>query len=274
MKTKLVTLALLLMSTGAFAQKTFDRATFDALMNRYAQDPVKFLKTETAPDFVLGTADGASWNTERTLGLYERNTPTGRSYENVQVRQYGNTGVATGILTHSYVGKASGKPSQLREFFTYVFNSPKAGQWQMVSGQHSNASSGTQAESEAAIKKTIEGVTTSMYARDFKTYLNYWVDAPYVSRVSNDREGKVTKMTGDEYRKMVEQYATQNPKPSQEKATRDNWLIRVNGNSAFAVFDQYNQYPDGTTRHSVEERYLERTNGEWKLVNVTVLVAK
>ena len=131
----------------------------------------------------------------------------------------------------------------------------------------------TVSEDEAAIKNVIEGLTTAMYARDFKTYLNYWVNTPYVSRVANDRDGKVTKMTGDQYRKMVEQWATQNHAPSQEKATRDNWLIRVNGNSAFAVFDQHNQYPDGTTRHSVEERYLERMNGEWKLVNVTVLVA-
>ncbi len=137
-----------------------------------------------------------------------------------------------------------------------------------------NVQSDSRTSDEAAIKKTIEGVTTSMYARDFKTYLNYWADAPYVSRVSTDREGKVTKMTGDQYRKQVEQYATQNLAPSQEKATRDNWLIRINGNSAFAVFDQYNKRPDGTNRHSVEERYLERTNGEWKLVNVTVLAGK
>ena len=130
------------------------------------------------------------------------------------------------------------------------------------------------AEDEAAIKKVIEGVTTSMYARDLKTYLAYWVNAPYVSRVAVDREGKVTKMTGDEWRKMVEEYATQNLAPSKETATRENWLIRVNGNAAFVVFDQHNQYPDSTTRDSVEERYLERVDNEWKIVNVTVLPRK
>lgn len=108
MKTKLLTVALLLISVSAFAQKAFDKSTFDALMNRYAQDPVKFLKTETSPDFVFAGSNGSFWNTERTGQVYERNTQTGRTYENVVVRQYGNTGVATGILTHSYVGKASG----------------------------------------------------------------------------------------------------------------------------------------------------------------------
>jgi ketosteroid isomerase-like protein len=127
---------------------------------------------------------------------------------------------------------------------------------------------------EDAIKQVIEGLTTSMYARDFKTYLNYWADAPYVSRVANDRDGKVTKMTGDQYRKVIEQAATQSLKPSQEKATRDNWLIRVNGDAAFVVYDQHNQYPDGTTRHSVEERYMERIHGAWKMVNVTVFIER
>jgi len=242
MKAPFLCFALLLISAGSFAQKTltgvaFDRAVFDSIMGRYAQDPVKFLNTETAPDFVLVTSDGGSFNAERTRQIYERNTPTGRSYESVVVRQYGNTGVGTGIVTHSYVGKASGLPVTFRELFTFVFNSPKPGQWQIVSAHHSPAMSGTPIAHEAAIKKVIEGVTTSMYARDFKTYLNYWANASYVSRVSTDREGKVTKKTGDEYRKTVEQYATQNLKPSQEKATRENWLIRVNGNSAFAVFD-------------------------------------
>ena len=199
---------------------------------------------------------------------------TARTYENVAVRQYGSTGVATGILTHSYVSKATNRPWQRRELFTYVFNSPKPGQWQLVSAQHGATPAATAAEDEAAIKKVIEGLTTTMYARDFKTYLNYWSTAPYVSRVGVDQEGKVTKMTGDEWRKVAEQYATQNLKPSQETATRENWLIRVNGNAAFVVFDQHNQYPDGTTRDSVEERYLERVSNEWKIVNVTVLPRK
>lgn len=276
MKKSLLVAALLLTGMASFAQKTsaFDRVAFDALMNRYAQDPVKFLKTEAAPDFVLATADGASWNTERTIGLYERNTQTGRSYENVAIRQYGNTGVATGILTHSYVGKASGKPSQLREFFTYVFNSPKPGQWQMVSAHHSTASAGTLAENEEAIKKVIEGLTTAAYTGDGKTYLNYWADAPYISRAGSYPSTGVTKVTGDTYRKQMQEALAKPSEPSKDKVTRDNWLIRVNGNSAFVVFDQHNARPDGTTRHSVEERYLERMNGEWKLVNVTVLVEK
>lgn len=273
MKTPFLWLVLLLISTATFAQKAFDRATFDALMNRYEQDPVKFLKTETAPDLVLGTADGAFWNTERTGQIYARNTQTGRTYENVVVRQYGNTGVATGILTHSYVGKASGLPFQLRESFTYVFNSSKAGQWQMVSAQHSPAPAGTLAENEVAIKKTIESSTAAVYANDIPAYKKSWATGPYISRVSSSADGQLRKIVGDEFKKAYDDWE-KTGKVQEVTVTRENWLIRINGNSAFAVFDQYNKRPDGTNRHSMEERYLERTNGEWKLVNVTVLAGK
>ena len=129
-------------------------------------------------------------------------------------------------------------------------------------------------EDETAIKKVIEGETTAMYARDFKTSFNYWANVSYISRVSTDQEGKVIKLMGDELRKMGEQYAAQNLAPSKEIATRENWLIRANGNAAFVVFDQHNQYPDGKTRDSVEERYLERIDNEWKIVNVTNLPRK
>lgn len=78
---------------------------------------------------------------------------------------------------------------------------------------------------------------------------------------------------GDEFKKAYDDWE-KNGKVQEVTVTRENWLIRINGNSAFAVFDQHNKRPDGTNRHSVEERYLERTNGEWKLVNVTVLAGK
>lgn len=140
--------------------------------------------------------------------------------------------------------------------------------------QNAAAQQAASAEDETAIKKVIEGETTAMYSRDFKTSFNYWANVAYISRVSTDKEGKVTKMTGDELRKIAEQYAAQNLAPSKETATRENWFIRVNGNAAFVIFDQHNQYPDGKTRDSVEERYMERIDNEWKIVNVTNLPRK
>lgn len=83
--------------------------------------------------------------------------------------------------------------------------------------QNAAAQQAASAEDETAIKKVIEGETTAMYARDFKTSFNYWANVSYVSRVSTAQEGSVTKITGEELRKMGEQYAAQNPKLNGEK---------------------------------------------------------
>ncbi|GAB3639601.1 Cif family virulence factor [Spirosoma arcticum] len=125
---------------------------------------------------------------------------------------------------------------------------------------------------ETAIKKVIEAQTTAGYARDEKAYLSHLANTPYISRVGIYPGNEVTKLVGDDFRKAITETIAKPGEPIKDKVTRENWLIRVNGNSAFVVFDQHNARPDGTTRHSVEERYLERMNNEWKLVNVTVLV--
>lgn len=270
MKIKLLLIILLLSSGVSFAQKTFDKGTFDALMNRYAQDPVKFLKTETSPDFQFVGSDVQDVN--GTIAIYDRLKQLSRTYENVNVRQYGTTGVATGLLTHSYTRKNTGEPYSIKELFTYVFANEAGRAWKMVSGQHRPYTPPV-AEDEAAIKKVIEGSTTAVYANDILTYKKSWATGSYISRVSSSADGQLRKIVGDEFKKAYDDWE-KTGKVQEVTVTRENWLIRINGNSAFAVFDQYNKRPDGINRHSVEERYLERTNGEWKLVNVTVLAGK
>ncbi|QHV95733.1 Cif family virulence factor [Spirosoma endbachense] len=262
---------LLAFGSTSYGQATFTKVTFDDLMARYDKDPIKFLKTETAPDFqFLGSTIE---DVNGTLAIYDRLQQLKRDYAAVNVRQYGQTGVATGLLTHMYAVKSSGNPYSIRELFTYVFTNEKGNTWKLVSAQHRPFVPPV-ADDEAAIKKVLEGLTAAVYARDFKTYLSHWADTKYASRIGSDLGNVVTKMVGDEYRKLITEAATKPGEPSKDKVTRENYLIRVNGGSAFVIFDQYNTRPDGTIRHSVEERYLERMNEEWKIVNVTVLVAK
>jgi ketosteroid isomerase-like protein len=87
MKTTFLCLALLLTGAAGFAQKTFDRATFDALMNRYAQDPVKFLKTEIT---------------------------------NLNIQQAGNLAVATGISSTTALPLDGSQTNVYKDAFTYT----------------------------------------------------------------------------------------------------------------------------------------------------------
>lgn len=138
---------------------------------------------------------------------------------------------------------------------------------------NTTAQQAASAKDEASIKKVVEAGTTAAYAKDIPAYKNQWANAPYISRINAGTEGKVTKIVGEKFQKAYEDWE-KNGKPIDIKVSRDNWLIRVNGNAAFVVFDQHNQNPDGTTRESVEERYMERINNEWKIVSMTVLPKK
>lgn len=270
MKTQLLTITLLLISAGTFAQKVFTKATFDAMLAEYQANSKTFFTNRLSTDFRYTTANGLYQNRSDIVSGEAQKILSTELVEPV-IFQSGDLAVVSGIHKTERPG-ADGNPVVGQVACTYTFQR-RADKWLFVASQHTAILLATVAEDEAAIKKVIEGLTTASYTRDFNTYLNYWVDAPYVSRVSSDL-GNVTKLTGDTYRKMVEGLATKPGEPTRDIVTRDNWLIRVNGNSAFVVFDQYNARPDGTTRHSLEERYLERVNSEWKLVNVTVVVAK
>ena len=270
MKTNLFTLALLLISAGSFAQTAFTQATLNEILTEYQTNSKAFFTNRLSADFRYITPKGAYQN-RNDIVVQDVQKILKVEIADAVIFQSGDLAVVSGIHKTERSGP-DGNPVMGQVACTYTFQR-RQDKWMFVASQQTSMLSASVADDEAAIKKVIEGLTTASYTRDFKTYLNYWADAPYVSRVGSDL-GNVTKMTGDTYRKMVEGWATKPGEPTKDKVTRDNWLIRVNGNSAFVVFDQYNARPDGTTRHSLEERYLERVNTEWKLVNVTVLVAK
>ena len=280
MKIKLLTLALLLISAATFAQtKLADE--FPAMIKARNADAEVFFRTRLAPDvaFIAGH-DGLLRNKNYVIGVSKAQKQQTAEITNLNIRQAGDLAIATGISTVKSVFP-DGRTGTYKDAFTYTLRwqngDGAAPRWLFTDLHHTKIEyqvAGQAQADEAAIKAVIEGLTTAIYARDYKTYLNAWADGSYISRVGSYPDSGITKATGDDYRKQMQAAAAKPGEATQDKITRDNWLIRVNGNSAFVVFDQYNARPDGTTRHSVEERYLERTNGDWKLVNVTVLVAK
>lgn len=224
-------------------------------MDRYHKNPVQFLKTETAPDFVLAGSDGTPNDLAKTLAVYDRITPTTRSHENVTTRQYGSTGVATGIVTHKYTSQATGKPLSYRELFTYVFVSPKPGQWQLVSGQHTAAPLGTPAENEEAIKTVVIQTMKNAYALRQAEYEAALVDPASTFRASNHRAG---------YRETTAPASltpAPDTKPREINPKAENMSIRYYGpNAAFVTYDQHLY-----EKPSKEIRLMERRNGQWKI---------
>ncbi len=274
MKKQFLTLVFTLLSWAGYAQNSFNEVVFNEMMQGWARDPVGTLKSGADPNFTFINGNGQVISLAQLIDSYTNGfTESNRQIEQLNVRQSGSTGIATGILRHTFHFKNNASASfTYKGLFTYTFSQQK-GKWLLASAQHTDFRDTKEAD-ETAIKKVIENLTAIAYLNDVPAYLKMLAPSDFISRVSVEADGKVNKLTGAEYRKMVNDRVSYGPQKMTTQVTRDNFNLRINGNSAFAVFDQHNVNADGTKRDSVEERYLEKINGEWKIVNVTVIPKK
>ena len=253
------------------APNTFDEATFNEMTTHWIKDPVSFFKNECDATFMFTNGNGESFNQEQAIATYTNViTSATKKIENLKVWQSGNTGIATGKTMESYKFKNGGTSNYIG-IFTYTF-SQSNGKWVLASAQHTDFKAPV-ADDEAAVRKVIEGSTSDLYAANIDSYLNSWANVPYISRVSFNAAGEVSRMNGEEFRAMIETMR-KTWKPDARKITRSDFSIRINGSSAFVVFNQHSDNVDGTKRDTIEERYLEKMSGEWKIINVTVIPKK
>lgn len=123
-----------------------------------------------------------------------------------------------------------------------------------------------QTSDDTAIKTTIEAEKAASDAADYKTYLSHWAKVPYASFLM---EGK--QYVGDILWKAMDGVFA-NRKPTKANTVRTGWNIRAVGNTAFVTFEQRDENLDTkVVRETVETRYMEKMNGEWKIVNVSVV---
>ena len=123
-----------------------------------------------------------------------------------------------------------------------------------------------QSNDDTAIKAVIDGETKASHAADYKTYQTYWAKVPYASFLIDGKQ-----YVGDALWKAAEGVFA-NSKPEKAITTRTDWNIRAVGNMAFVTFEQRDENLDTkTVRETAETRYMEKINGDWKIVNVSVV---
>jgi ketosteroid isomerase-like protein len=270
MKKIIITLALLIFSFAGFSQKIFTQATLDELVNEYKKDSKAFFNNRLSEDFRYINRKGGFQYQKAFLGGTAQNIVSTEMPQAV-IFQSGDLAVTSGIHKTVRIDK-DGKEVTDNIAVTYTFQR-RNDKWMFVGSQQNNIQAPV-AEDEEAIKKALETSTAYMYAADYDAYKKTWVNAPYITRVSVDAAGQVSRMSAEEYSALLEDYRKNYKTPTNIKITRSNFAIRINGTSAFVVFNQHNDNADGTQRDSIEERYLEKVNGEWKIVNVTVIPKK
>lgn len=130
MKNLAITLLFSTFSLVVTAQ-TFDDNFLKNFEKVYQKDPVQFLKNEVGSDFTIIYGDGRLGDKESVLKIYEAFNQVSRTVTELKTRQLGNTGIATGILNHTYTSKQDGSPRDYTNRFTYSFTLQN-GKWNLV----------------------------------------------------------------------------------------------------------------------------------------------
>jgi ketosteroid isomerase-like protein len=249
----------------------FDEATFNGMITRWGNDPAGFVKNECDPKFIFTDGNGNSYTYQQAVDTYADGfSKIDKKVENVKVWQSGSTGFATGKTIEGFKFK-DGTSYIYTGIFTYTF-SIQNGKWVLASAQHTDFRS-PKTEDEAAIKSTIESETMAGWAHDTEKEFSYWKQAPEASWIGG-AQNKAYSFVGFDKIKKTAIDMHKNVKVNLNALPvlkNSDYSININGNSAFATYVQA-QTSKGKTGKTRENRYLEKSNGEWKIVNATFIV--
>lgn len=119
------------------------------------------------------------------------------------------------------------------------------------------------------IRQVIENETMAWLKNDGKKMGSFWADLPYAAHTVTDELGKAYDITASEIGELVARLSTQKPNKPGTTFVNSKYNIRPNGNAAWATFEQSFLFPDGTKTMNMESRYLEKIDGQWKIIHMT-----
>jgi hypothetical protein len=121
-----------------------------------------------------------------------------------------------------------------------------------------------QSADETAIKKVCEAETRAWLDKDLTTFNNCWLVQPYSRAVVTTEEGQIINISGAQMQGLQAEAMG-----GEGTFTNSNYQIHVDGNMAWAYYDEVKT--DSKGKHSSYEfRMLEKVNGVWKIVAMSV----
>jgi hypothetical protein len=131
----------------------------------------------------------------------------------------------------------------------------------------------------SAIMDVIAAESVAFWDKDFEAWSRCWVHEPYVRVLGWWARGGVTVMKGWEaISERMKEVMTENPQPNPTAARvrRENINLRIDGNTAWVTFDQFGEDTGDVQMDmpglSHETRFLEKQDGEWRIVYVNWLL--
>ncbi|MFN8357944.1 MAG: nuclear transport factor 2 family protein [Spirosomataceae bacterium] len=118
---------------------------------------------------------------------------------------------------------------------------------------------------ETAVKQVIEGQTKASYDKNLDKILSYWADVPEAGFTITSMNANIRGYNN--VKLAYTNFVKNDPKPDNTKIETVYHSIRINGNSAWVSHDEIHHRTNGTVGKNNCSRYLEKINGEWKLVS-------
>ncbi len=263
MKTLLTVLLFTALSLHASAQSTFTEKTLTDMRQRMlSTNWEKFSKAEVSPDFVMQGNAGKPCDMTCMEALNNSSKLVEWPMEQIKIRQVGNVAIVTGITHHSAVNKKTNAKWTANERFTETYMY-KNGKWLWMTAHYTSIQPPVDDE-KAAVQKAIENESYQFHHNaDRNVFLSSWSMAEGTMMCYSGKAAQITLM-GKDMKAAAENGTI--PKASNENTTFANYVIRVNGNTAWATFDQTGAA--GNVTH--EFRLMEKIGNDWKIVSSSV----
>jgi hypothetical protein len=126
---------------------------------------------------------------------------------------------------------------------------------------------------ELAIKAVIERETQAYLDRSASQQADCWSAHTTLSQRISLENGRIVAAGGDRASLLrgLETHFRQLTEPDRATFTHNSYQIRIKGESAFVTFTQIMHPVNRSVDYSHQVRYLEREQGQWKIVHSTVM---
>ena len=125
-------------------------------------------------------------------------------------------------------------------------------------------------QENAAIKEVLQNETTAFFKHDFSKSYSFWHITPESLGVVSESDGQVLYLTSKE---LNAEYTAKALRDAvfPDRVERSKWLLQVRGNTAYVTFQQTAFKGNSTTGQTYESRYMEKIDGHWKIISMTVV---
>ncbi len=272
MKKQILTLAFVMLTIGSIytaAAQTDLKKAFDENSTTFDKEPISWVQNLPENIRFFG-GNGEIFNKQQTLELAKR-TASGKStssFADLRVKQSGKLGVVSGIRTHD-LAFTNGLKMSWKDAFTYTFEWQN-NQWVHTDIHHTKID--YQTGEEAAVRQVIDAETKAYHEANLAVWRTNWATTPYIER----QDEKLRKMAntpylkGEALQKAYEEFAKTH-KPTGLTPVVSDYESHVAGNMAWATYTQEDKKADGSVGQKQRSlRILEKINGQWKIVMISL----